>query len=121
MRSRAATQARSPSRSPARAATGPAGGRAPGCVIGRRTPAWGGGVACVEVAGGGAPGGGGAAGGGSSVVGGSAGGGGASAGGGLSGQYALAFQKVYLDGDERWKSLLVQKPSLGGSMDTNIQ
>jgi pimeloyl-ACP methyl ester carboxylesterase len=45
----------------------------------------------------------------------------ADAGGGLSGQYALAFQKVYLDGDERWKSLLVQKPTTGGTMDTNIQ
>jgi pimeloyl-ACP methyl ester carboxylesterase len=39
----------------------------------------------------------------------------------LSGKYALAFQKVYLEGDTRWKALLTQKPSGGGSMMTNIQ
>jgi hypothetical protein len=38
------------------------------------------------------------------------------AGGGTSGKYALAFQKVYLEGDERWKPLLLSKVS--GSMQT---
>jgi hypothetical protein len=42
------------------------------------------------------------------------------AGGGESGKYALAFQKVYLEGDVRWKSLLLQKPA-GGSVMTDIQ
>jgi hypothetical protein len=42
------------------------------------------------------------------------------AGSGTSGAYALAFQKVYLDGDERWKPLLLQKPS-NGTVTTNIQ
>jgi hypothetical protein len=43
----------------------------------------------------------------------------ADAGRGTSGSYALAFQKVFLEGDTRWKSLLLQKPS-GGSVETNI-
>jgi hypothetical protein len=41
------------------------------------------------------------------------------AGGGTAGKYALAFQKVYLEGDTRWKSLLLTKPS-GGSVMTDI-
>jgi pimeloyl-ACP methyl ester carboxylesterase len=41
-----------------------------------------------------------------------------SAGGGISGETALAFQKVFLDGDERWRPLLVQAR---GSVTTNIQ
>jgi hypothetical protein len=44
----------------------------------------------------------------------------ADAGGGMSGKYALAFQKVYLEGDERWKPLLMQRPS-SGTVTTNIQ
>jgi len=44
----------------------------------------------------------------------------ADAGGGVSGQYALAFQKVYLEGDERWKPLLLSKPS-SGTVTTNIK
>jgi pimeloyl-ACP methyl ester carboxylesterase len=35
----------------------------------------------------------------------------ADAGGGMSGKYALAFQKVYLEGDTRWSSLLMKKIS----------
>jgi pimeloyl-ACP methyl ester carboxylesterase len=42
------------------------------------------------------------------------------AGGGVSGQYALAFQKVYLEGDERWKPLLIMSPSRG-TQTTNIK
>jgi hypothetical protein len=42
------------------------------------------------------------------------------AGMGTSGKYALAFQKVYLEGDERWKPLLLSKPS-SGTMTTNIK
>lgn len=42
------------------------------------------------------------------------------AGGGTSGKYALAFQKVFLEGDQRWKALLIQKPA-GGELKTNIQ
>jgi hypothetical protein len=42
------------------------------------------------------------------------------AGGGTSGKYALAFQKVFLEGDERWKPLLLSKPS-NGTATTNIQ
>jgi pimeloyl-ACP methyl ester carboxylesterase len=42
------------------------------------------------------------------------------AGGGTSGKYALAFQKVFLEGDERWKPMLLMKPS-GGTQMTNIQ
>jgi hypothetical protein len=42
------------------------------------------------------------------------------AGGGTSGKYALAFQKVFLEGDERWKPLLLMKPQ-GGSYETNIK
>jgi hypothetical protein len=41
-----------------------------------------------------------------------------SAGGGISGETALAFQKVYLEGDERWKPLLLQSR---GTVTTNIQ
>lgn len=42
------------------------------------------------------------------------------AGNGISGQYALAFQKVYLAGDTRWKSLLLTQPGQA-TMETNIQ
>jgi dienelactone hydrolase len=42
------------------------------------------------------------------------------AGMGTSGKYALAFQKVFLEGDERWKPLLLTKPS-SGTMTTNIK
>jgi dienelactone hydrolase len=45
----------------------------------------------------------------------------ADAGGGMSGQYALAFQKVYLEGDERWKPLLLMPPSGGAKQTTNIK
>jgi hypothetical protein len=41
------------------------------------------------------------------------------AGMGTSGEYALAFQKVFLEGDERWKPLLLMKPA-DGSQSTNI-
>jgi pimeloyl-ACP methyl ester carboxylesterase len=44
----------------------------------------------------------------------------ADAGMGTSGKYALAFQKVFLEGDTRWKSLLMTKPS-GGSMTSNLK
>jgi hypothetical protein len=40
------------------------------------------------------------------------------AGAGISGETALAFQKVYLEGDERWKPLLLKSR---GTMETNIQ
>ena len=40
-----------------------------------------------------------------------------SAGSGRSGQYGLAFQKVFLEGDERWRPLLVA----ADSEDTNIR
>jgi hypothetical protein len=39
------------------------------------------------------------------------------AGGGNSGKYGLAFQKVFLEGDERWRPLLVA----ADSEDTNIK
>ena len=39
-----------------------------------------------------------------------------SAGGGSSGKMGLAFQKAYLEGDERWKKLLVE----ADSEETNI-
>lgn len=39
---------------------------------------------------------------------------------GISGKYALAFQKVFLEGDERWKPLLLSKPS-SGTVSTNIK
>jgi len=39
-----------------------------------------------------------------------------SSGGGKSGEYGLAFQKVFLEGDERWRPLLVAADSL----ETNI-
>lgn len=42
------------------------------------------------------------------------------AGGGTSGAYALAFQKVFLEDDERWKPLLLGKPT-NGTQTTNIQ
>jgi hypothetical protein len=42
------------------------------------------------------------------------------AGGGTSGKYALAFQKVYLEGDLRWKKFLLEKPT-NGTQTTNIQ
>jgi hypothetical protein len=40
------------------------------------------------------------------------------AGDGMSGETALAFEKVYLEGDERWKPLLMQAR---GTVATNIQ
>lgn len=42
------------------------------------------------------------------------------AGMGTSGKYALAFQKVFLEGDERWKPLLLSKPA-SGTVTTNIK
>jgi hypothetical protein len=42
------------------------------------------------------------------------------AGGGLSGQVALAFQKVFLEGDERWKPLPTM-PLPDGMVQTNIK
>ena len=42
------------------------------------------------------------------------------AGSGASGKYALAFQKVFLEGDPRWKPLLMQKPARG-EYNTNIE
>ncbi len=44
----------------------------------------------------------------------------ADAGRGTSGQYALAFQKVFLEGDERWRPLLLEEPSTG-MVTTNIR
>jgi phage tail protein X len=41
------------------------------------------------------------------------------AGRGTSGAYALAFQKVFLEGDDRWRSLLLKAPS-NGVATTNI-
>jgi dienelactone hydrolase len=43
----------------------------------------------------------------------------ADGGGGVSGGWALAFEKVYLEGDTRWKSLLLGKPP-NGAVTTNI-
>lgn len=40
------------------------------------------------------------------------------AGGGISGETALAFQKVFLEGDERWKPFLLQSR---GTVTTNIR
>jgi hypothetical protein len=40
--------------------------------------------------------------------------------GGQSGGWSLAFQKVYLEGDTRWKPLLLSKPP-GATVQTNIQ
>ena len=41
---------------------------------------------------------------------------------GVSGEYGLAFQKVFLEGDERWKPLLLKEPTgLGSSMVTTIK
>ena len=40
--------------------------------------------------------------------------------GGISGGWALAFNKVYLEGDERWKPLLLGMPT-GGTVTTNIK
>jgi hypothetical protein len=45
----------------------------------------------------------------------------AAAGGGTSGGYALAFQKVFLEGDERWKPLLLDQPDNASRWRTNIQ
>jgi len=42
------------------------------------------------------------------------------AGNGRAGEYALAFQKVFLAGDERWRPFLVMDPPTG-SMMTNIE
>jgi dienelactone hydrolase len=42
------------------------------------------------------------------------------AGGGVSGSVALAFQKVFLEGDERWRKLLVAGPQ-SGTVQKNIQ
>jgi len=44
----------------------------------------------------------------------------ADGGGGITGGYALAFQKVFLEGDVRWKPLLLTKPS-GSTQETNIK
>lgn len=41
--------------------------------------------------------------------------------GGMSGKYALAFQKVFLEGDTRWKPLLTKAPGGSASVDTNIK
>ncbi len=41
-------------------------------------------------------------------------------GGGMAGGKALAFQKVYLEGDERWKDLLLAPPGIGTDQITNI-
>jgi pimeloyl-ACP methyl ester carboxylesterase len=38
----------------------------------------------------------------------------------MSGKYALAFQKTYLEGDTRWKSLHMSKAS-GAQIETNIK
>ena len=43
------------------------------------------------------------------------------AGAGTSGSYALAFQKVYLEGDQRWKRVLLQAPAIGTAVSTNIR
>jgi pimeloyl-ACP methyl ester carboxylesterase len=43
----------------------------------------------------------------------------ADGGGGVSGGWALAFEKVYLEGDTRWKTLLLGKPA-GSTQTTNI-
>jgi hypothetical protein len=43
------------------------------------------------------------------------------AGFGTSGKYALAFQKVYLESDERWKSLLLTPGALGTQITTTIR
>ena len=40
------------------------------------------------------------------------------AGRGASGELALAFQKVYLEGDERWRPFLTQAQ---GELQTNIR
>jgi hypothetical protein len=42
------------------------------------------------------------------------------AGRGTSGAYALAFQKVFLEGDDRWRTLLLKAPS-NGVATTNIE
>jgi hypothetical protein len=43
------------------------------------------------------------------------------AGRGTSGAMALAFQKVFLEGDERWRKVLLTKPSGGTVSATNIK
>ena len=40
--------------------------------------------------------------------------------GGVSGGWALAFNKVFLEGDERWRPLLLGTPS-GATITTNIK
>jgi hypothetical protein len=40
--------------------------------------------------------------------------------GGHSGGWGLAFQKFYLEGDTRWKALLLAKPT-GATVQTNIK
>lgn len=42
------------------------------------------------------------------------------AGGGMSGKYALAFQKVFLEGDERWRPFLLAAPGGAAVQTTNI-
>jgi pimeloyl-ACP methyl ester carboxylesterase len=42
------------------------------------------------------------------------------AGGGMSGKYALAFQKVFLEGDERWRPFLLTAPGGAAVQTTNI-
>jgi hypothetical protein len=42
------------------------------------------------------------------------------AGRGTSGSYALAFQKLYLEGDTRWKEPLLKQPG-AGKLLTNIK
>lgn len=42
------------------------------------------------------------------------------AGGGTSGKYALAFQKVFLEGDQRWKPHLLSAPT-NGTATANIK
>jgi hypothetical protein len=42
------------------------------------------------------------------------------AGRGISGSYALAFQKVFLEGDTRWKPLLLTRPT-GATVTTNVE
>jgi hypothetical protein len=43
------------------------------------------------------------------------------AGMGESGAYALAFQKVFLEGDERWKPILSTMPKTGTTKMANVQ
>ncbi|MBN1655505.1 MAG: hypothetical protein JXA30_17190 [Deltaproteobacteria bacterium] len=43
------------------------------------------------------------------------------AGGGTLGSYALAFQKTFLEGDQRWKPFLITEPDNASEWRTNIQ